>query len=280
MRSRNIKPGYFKNHELARCHPLARILFAGLWCLADRDGRLEDRPERIKAELLPYDECDCDALLNELEEHEFVIRYQVEGRRCLQVAKFIIHQHPHNKEVSFGLPDPPDKKPKKRPRLVQKSQEITGQGQVETGEPSSSCAPHTSSLNTSSLNPSSLNTSSPPPGPVDVAPTIEALVERWNEIPDVHRCQIVTDERRKDFRARRKEEPFVANYAAALAKVEGSAFCRGGGENGWKASLDWFLKKGSVTKLIEGMYDDRKKQSRAPPDLLSGIAEFARGESA
>jgi hypothetical protein len=53
-RSRNIKPGFFLNDELAECEPLARILFAGLWCIADREGRLEDRPKRIKAEVLPY----------------------------------------------------------------------------------------------------------------------------------------------------------------------------------------------------------------------------------
>lgn len=66
-RARNIKPGFFANEDLAECDPLARLLFAGLWCLADREGRLEDRPKRIRAELLPYDSCDADELLNQLQ---------------------------------------------------------------------------------------------------------------------------------------------------------------------------------------------------------------------
>jgi hypothetical protein len=66
MRARNIKPGFFKNEELATKDPLARILFEGLWCMADREGRLEDRPARIKAEVLPYDECDIEPLLSSL----------------------------------------------------------------------------------------------------------------------------------------------------------------------------------------------------------------------
>ena len=37
-RSRNIKPGFFKNEHLAECQPLARLLFIGLWTLADREG--------------------------------------------------------------------------------------------------------------------------------------------------------------------------------------------------------------------------------------------------
>ena len=73
-RARNIKPGFFKNDILAECNPLARILFAGLWCEADREGRLEDRPKRLKAEYLPYDQCDIGTLLDELEKHDFVVR--------------------------------------------------------------------------------------------------------------------------------------------------------------------------------------------------------------
>ena len=53
MRARNLKPGFFKNDALAECDPLARILFEGLWCMADREGRLECHPKRIKAEILP-----------------------------------------------------------------------------------------------------------------------------------------------------------------------------------------------------------------------------------
>ena len=48
MRARNIKPGFFRDEQLMQVPPLGRILFAGLWCLADREGRLPDRPAQIK----------------------------------------------------------------------------------------------------------------------------------------------------------------------------------------------------------------------------------------
>lgn len=57
-RTRSIKPSFFSNDILAECEPMARLLFAGLWTLADRDGRLEYRPRRIKGALFPYDNCD------------------------------------------------------------------------------------------------------------------------------------------------------------------------------------------------------------------------------
>jgi hypothetical protein len=59
-RARNIKPGFFANDVLAEIDPLGRLLFAGLWTIADREGRLEDRIKKIKAQILPYDDCDCD----------------------------------------------------------------------------------------------------------------------------------------------------------------------------------------------------------------------------
>jgi len=45
MRSRNIKPGFFKNEIIAEMPTETRLLFIGLWLLADREGRLEDRRE-------------------------------------------------------------------------------------------------------------------------------------------------------------------------------------------------------------------------------------------
>jgi hypothetical protein len=103
-RSRNIKPGYFQNEDLAECHPLARILFAGLWCEADRAGRLEDRPKRIKAAVLPYDNCDVDELLEQLRVRGFIERYEVDGKRYIQIVEFAKHQTPHIKEAASTIP--------------------------------------------------------------------------------------------------------------------------------------------------------------------------------
>lgn len=105
-RARNIKPGFFLNDALAECDPLARLLFAGLWCIADREGRLEDRPKRIKAETLPHDNCDADALLEQLAAAGFILRYQVGGARFIQVLNFNKHQNPHVKESPSSTPSP------------------------------------------------------------------------------------------------------------------------------------------------------------------------------
>lgn len=105
-RARNLKPSFFTNDILAEIAPLGRILFQGLWCLADRAGRLEDRPKKIKAEVLPYDECDADAFLSELHEKGFILRYEMDGTRFIQVLAFTKHQNPHVKEAASSIPAP------------------------------------------------------------------------------------------------------------------------------------------------------------------------------
>lgn len=105
-RSRNIKPGFFTNDELAECHPLGRLLFAGLWTIADKEGRLDDRPKKIKAMLLPFDEADCDALLQQLNDHKFIIRYRVNGECYIQISNWKKHQNPHCKEAASDIPAP------------------------------------------------------------------------------------------------------------------------------------------------------------------------------
>ncbi|MFZ3193723.1 MAG: hypothetical protein WA154_11040 [Moraxellaceae bacterium] len=106
-RARNIKPGFFTNELLGTYDPIISLFFAGLWCLADRDGRLEDRPLRIKAELFPYREgLDINGYLTVLERDAFLVRYEVAGVRYIQISNFAKHQTPHHTEKAKGLPAP------------------------------------------------------------------------------------------------------------------------------------------------------------------------------
>lgn len=106
-RSRNIKPGFFTNEVLGELPALTRLLFAGLWTLADREGRLEDRAKKIKAELLPYDQCDCEAALNDLMNAGFILRYETGNNKYIQILAFSEHQKPHQKEQASSIPPVP-----------------------------------------------------------------------------------------------------------------------------------------------------------------------------
>ena len=103
-RTRDIKPAFFNNEELSELKPLSRLLFIGLWCLADREGRLEDRPKRIKKEILGYDTCNCDSLLQSLHDSGFIDRYCVNDCKYIQIVNFAKHQKPHPNETKSVIP--------------------------------------------------------------------------------------------------------------------------------------------------------------------------------
>lgn len=108
VRSRDLRPGFFSNELLGAADPLLGLLFAGLWLLADREGRLEDRPIRICARVFPYrrgvTERRCDHLLTWLADHKFIARYKVAGNAFIQVLEFRKHQRPHPNEQASIIP--------------------------------------------------------------------------------------------------------------------------------------------------------------------------------
>lgn len=110
-RTRNIKPGLFQNEVLATLSPITRYLFAGLWCWSDREGRMEDRPSRIRAQILPYDNYsvqDVDKMLQDLANspEPFIIRYGANGSKYLAIINFHKHQRPHHAEQASTVPAP------------------------------------------------------------------------------------------------------------------------------------------------------------------------------
>jgi hypothetical protein len=104
-RSRNIKPGFFSNDELVELPFEFRLLFIGLWTIADREGRLVDRPKKIRMEIFPSDVVDCDTGLKELETRGFISRYGVDDVAVIEITNFARHQAPHSTEKDSSLPD-------------------------------------------------------------------------------------------------------------------------------------------------------------------------------
>lgn len=104
-RIRTLKIDFFKDealHELSYAH---RFLFQGLWLLADREGRLEDRPRLIKTEIFPYDnELEVSLMLDDLAKGSYIIRYEANGKRYIQVRNFLKHQRPNSREAASEIP--------------------------------------------------------------------------------------------------------------------------------------------------------------------------------
>ena len=108
-RKRYIKPGLFKNEVLGEADPLHTLLFAGLWVLADKEGRLECRPKKIKAEIFPYRfDYDPSMGLDWLKHESFINLYKVDDKEYIQINNWRRHQTPHHKEVGSEIPPEPE----------------------------------------------------------------------------------------------------------------------------------------------------------------------------
>lgn len=97
-----------KDEILAGTDPLARLLFYHLHNIADRCGRLEDRPRRIAVECLPYDGVDVEPLLGQLAGRGLIVRYAVEGVPYIAIPSFLLHQSPHLREAVSKIPAIPE----------------------------------------------------------------------------------------------------------------------------------------------------------------------------
>ncbi|WP_316851196.1 hypothetical protein [Pedobacter agri] len=120
-RIRSIKPDFFKHEDLAELPAMVRLLFIGLWTQADREGKLENRPKRLKIEIFPYDDFDINEGLDLLEKNGFILRYSAPSQhsestmqaQCnnsastfISIISFAKHQQPNSKEARSTIPNP------------------------------------------------------------------------------------------------------------------------------------------------------------------------------
>ncbi|MDP1824925.1 MAG: hypothetical protein Q8L48_16835 [Archangium sp.] len=106
-RARQLSPGFFTDERIVSVSAFARLLFAGLWTEADREGRIEDKPLVLKMRLFPCDPVNIAELLGELVAAGLITRYRAAGASFLLVPRFKDHQRPHPKEAPSRLPAPP-----------------------------------------------------------------------------------------------------------------------------------------------------------------------------
>lgn len=110
-RIRSVKPEFWNDRRLARLSRDARLLYIALWNLSDEHGRLHGDARYIKGHALPYDDdLDLDAvdeLIDELEEHGRVQRYEHDGDPYLYLPNLAKHQRLEADKQASRLPEPP-----------------------------------------------------------------------------------------------------------------------------------------------------------------------------
>jgi DnaD/phage-associated family protein len=96
-RIRSIKPQFWLDEKLGNLPRDARLTYIGLWNLADDGGVFEWRPQKIRAQLFPYDlelkDKHIEEWLKLLEGTEDIIQFfNEEGKPFGYIASFLEHQ--------------------------------------------------------------------------------------------------------------------------------------------------------------------------------------------
>lgn len=222
-RARNVKPGFFLNEELADVSFQDRLIFIGLWTLADFRGCLMLKPRRIKAAIMPYDDCDIEQSVLSLNKSGFVRIYSVLGQRYLKIVNFEKHQRPHKNEIAAGS-DTPDED--KADVEVQIMQPVTEKPELSPNK-SGSIA-----LNTSSLIPQPKEEEENPVGFSNgKSKTVEELFEFWKTVHE-HPSAHLTIERRRKLTERLKSGYTVEEIQEAILGCKTSPHHQGQNDQG------------------------------------------------
>ena len=288
MRPRNLRPGFVRNEDLAQISFEGRLLFQGLWCLADCKGRLEDRPMRMKADLFPYDAMEVEPLVGKLAEKGLILRYEVDGKRLIWIPTFCKHQLISKKEREKGSEWPPH--PNDPERAEVKPGSVPDPPRGRPGAPNDRPRPALTTDNGQRTNLSSNKPTREDSVPADAGeregqsdgedlPEFgpEALVELWNAAapPECPRVQRLSAKRRTRARQRLAEEPDPATWERAIGAMSSRPFLRGGGPRGWRADFDWLVQPDSLVRVLEGAYaDDAPEREHRPPEA-DGYRFFA-----
>lgn len=104
-RIRSVHPGLFTDDAFMQLSMAARVLFIGLLCESDDQGIFKVRPPTLKAHVLPCDQEDICELLRELEDLNFLRRYDVDGVAYACIRNFRQWQRPKKPNAIHPLPD-------------------------------------------------------------------------------------------------------------------------------------------------------------------------------
>lgn len=103
-RIRSVHPSLFTDEAWVTCSPMARLLYIGLWTDADDQGLFEWKPLQIRMRLLPGDNADVEALLQEMVTVDLIAILNSGGKKLGAIQNFRKFQRPKKPNKIFVLP--------------------------------------------------------------------------------------------------------------------------------------------------------------------------------
>lgn len=301
MRRRMLNPDFFTDPDIvASLNAYGRLLYQGMWCVADDSGCFELNPLLLKMKILPGDQDitteDIQKYLEKLIDLKKIITYEVDGKKYGWLKNFHKHQT-LNKPNSPSVPLPSwitfhgkDEFGNKRHEYYYKIN-YKDNGKSEDRQSLDSGQTQDRQKKDKSTQEEKLKEEkrSKEKGKEDnkesgqqLPPTPhQKIADLYNQhCPDMPKCIKISDRRKNHLRTRWKEiyelakkengnlprdklKPKLLSAFEKLFKKAGdSDFMNGENERGWEADFDWMIKNNNnFAKVLEGKYDNERMKS-------------------
>lgn len=247
-RIRSIHPGLWTDVDFVGLSAFARLLFVGLWNECDDKGIFVWSPLQLKMRVLPADNVDAAALLDEIEAAGSVKKYEIGGKLYGAVRNF----------AKFQRPKKPNNIHPASPQILafagHNSEPVAFEDEaVENQLPTGGeIAPQMEDGGGKE----ELEAKASRPSGDEPALRPEHIVEKWNELaPTMGKPKVrdITPERRQLLKARIAQYP-IDDFVIVFGNIRGSPFLRG--DTGKQfCTFDWAMKKANFQKILEGNYN-------------------------
>lgn len=248
MPNRILRDGINSSERIARLQWPEEVLYRRLMSVVDDYGRTDANPQLLRSRCYPLQTdrvrtADISRWLAACQQAGLILHYEVDGKWYLEIRDFGQKQRTDSK-----FPAPPEgaallTNASKCPQMLANArlgEGVFGDEGVFGGGGGGGESPG----------------DKPPDAP-------SLLISAW-EAAGLGKVLAQSDGRKKAINARLADAFWRDNYPAALERMAKSRFCRGENDRGWKADLDFFLKPDTLTRVLEGRYDDKPKARRHP----------------
>lgn len=233
-RKRMIDPSIWQSEDFGKLSNLAKVVFIGLFSLADDEGRGRANPTYLKSTLFPYNEgmrgADIEKALFEISSNMSVVFYSCDGSNYYSLLSWNTFQK---------IEKPTDSK---LPAFDEKDGNIRR------------------------LFPEGSTTSRRPVAPKGKEENRKEIEEKRIEVKRVYnqfctnlpQVQKLTEKREKAIDNFLKE--FSIEQFEQICKIANdSSFLKGENDRHWKADFDFIMRTDKATNILEGKYSNISK---------------------
>lgn len=235
-RKRMIDPSIWQSEDFSRLSTLAKLVFIGLFSLADDEGRGRCNPVYLKSTLFPYEEnirsADIDKTLSEISSNMSVVLYSCDGSNYYSLLSW----------DTFQKIDRPSQS--KIPEYNENTMELlfdehsTSTRRVVAPNKNKKRIEDNKNIKEDNRN-----------------KVVEIYNAYCTNLPQV---QKITDKRNKTIDNFLKE--FSIEQLDTICKIaNASEFLTGNNDRNWKADFDFIMRSDKATAILEGKYSNIKK---------------------